>query len=53
MFQRYDVVDERDLADAATRLSAFIIDAAKSLRTVEALHPRATARSGVPKVSRT
>jgi integrase len=43
MFQRYNVVDERDLADAATRLSVFLTDAAKSPRTVEKIKPRATA----------
>jgi hypothetical protein len=34
MFRRYNVVDERDLAEAATRLSGFLADAASTPPTI-------------------
>jgi integrase len=46
MFKRYNVVDERDLADAGERLSAFLAEAASAAPTVVPLETaRATRRA--------
>jgi integrase len=39
MFERYNVLDERDLADAGERLSAFLAEAATAAPTVVPLEP--------------
>jgi len=41
MFRRYNVVDERDLTEAAERLSGFLTDATRAAPTIL---PLATAR---------
>ena len=45
MFKRYNVVDERDLADAGTRLSTFLAEAATAVPTVMPFEPARRSRS--------
>ena len=45
MFKRYNIVDERDLADASERLSAFLTGAASASPTIVPLAAARAARA--------
>ena len=46
MFKRYNIVDERDLADAGERLSAFLTNAAGASPTILPIADARAARRG-------
>jgi hypothetical protein len=52
MFRRYNVVDERDLTEAAERLAGFLTEAASVPPTIVPLAPVRTARSGGKRIQK-
>ncbi len=52
MFARYNVVDERDLTEAAERLAGFLTDAASAPTTIVPLAPVRAARSGPDRIQK-
>jgi hypothetical protein len=53
MFRRYNVVDERDLTEAAERLTGFLTDAASAPPTIMPLAAARTIRSGSERLQKT